>query len=105
MSIFFLLKKGIILFHECDILGLYNRVYEKVILPVRNEARKQRKKMKDSMRVRTEKVYTFVKTTGLLIRPFLGASLLYFDICKDLMVASIIFKSLGDLVINFLFLF
>jgi hypothetical protein len=76
----------------CDILkhvirsiqppGMWDRFYEKFCFPVRNWFRAERKKLPDNVLKVTEKAYTWIKIFRYSWRPFLGASALYFDIFK-----------------------
>jgi hypothetical protein len=91
----------------CDVLkhvvtssqppGVCDRFYEKFIFDLRNWFRRQRKKLPDKHRQMTERVYTGFKIFRYSFRPFLGASALYFDICKDIAIAVMIATSLSDL--------
>ena len=77
-----------------------NRVYNQY-LRLKNFLRKKKDENKDNKCLQCfSGFYTLYNMFYYALRPFLGASALYFDICKDIVFAILIHESLTALVGN-----
>ena len=77
-----------------------NRIYNQY-LRLKNFLRKKKDENKDNKCLQCfSGFYTLYNMFYYALRPFLGASALYFDICKDIVFAILIHESLTALVGN-----
>lgn len=76
--------------------GMFSQVYQKY-MPTKNKMRKARQSLPPSIRPVTEATYKVLNTIYYLIVPFIGASLFYFDLIKDMVFTAMTYRALADL--------
>lgn len=66
-------------------------------LPVKNKLRKWRLGLSEGLRNVIERMYQFFNTVYYMVKPFLGATLFYFDMVKDIAITWMLWKTLVNL--------